>query len=92
MRLEELPAVPTCTGTCACNCSHLSGQVLRYKTLYYYLFITAMPYMCRLFTEAALGFGLSHVPVLSSSRYHAIVSPGVCSAVTSLIIAVSLGN
>lgn len=55
-----------------------------------YYSITAIPYMCRQLTEGR--FGLSHVPVLSSSPYHAIVSQRICSAVTSPIISSSPGN
>lgn len=56
MRLEELPAGPTLH-------RHLRMHLLSFvrsgtrvqDTLLLLLLITAMPYMCRLFTEAALG-------------------------------------
>lgn len=81
MRLEELPARPPPAPAHA-PALICQARFLRYKIqedclsvyprgLLFYT-ITAIPYMCRLLTEGR--FGLSHVPVLSPSPYHAIVS------------------
>lgn len=82
MRLEELPARPHLRPRMHLRSFVRSGSSgTRYKKtvclsvyprgLLFYT-ITAIPYMCRLLTEGR--FGLSHVPVLSSSPNHAIVS------------------
>lgn len=78
MRLEELPAGPTCTGTCACTCSQFVRSGTQVQDTHYCLLLRYR--ICVAYSPKPL-LAVT-VTVLSSSRYHAIVSPRVCSAVT----------